>query len=174
MNTKIVQKQIQFNEIDIEENGRISGTAMVLDNLDNDGDKFAKDVKITYGELGGLYDVFMYASHDPSLPYAKTGNKSLRFERKEGKVNFEAFLNLEIQRDKDLFLMIKEERINGVSAGFRVHKMKEISTGYEFLEIELQEISMTHRPADQSTVVKEISKVKKETVDDRLKKLGVL
>lgn len=168
-------KTMQFNKKLESNDGTISGLALRFDNIDSEGDKFAKDLKVSFG-YNGDYDVFLYASHNPDYPFARKDNGTLKFERKEDGIHFNAKLNLDIQKDKDLYLMIKEGRVRGMSAGFIVNDYEEIPTGYKFTDITITEVSMTHIPADLTTSVKKLKEekvVEKEilSLDDRLKML---
>lgn len=165
---KKIQKTLKLEKALINEGGLLEGTAIVVDSVDSEGDRFAKDVKIN---LIKDYPVFLYRSHDPTLPYASTTSKAkLLIEQNDNNnLIFEAYVNLETSKGKDLYLDVKDDLVWGVSCGFYLNNWEESESGYIFKEITIYEISLTHIPAERKTSVTTKEKITKElTKEEKL------
>lgn len=122
--------------------GVFSGYAAVFDRVDQGRDSIAKGAFARSLEERGVSGIKLLWQHDPMVPL---GSLMRLYEDAHG-LFVEARLNLDVERSRDAYALIKSGAIDGLSIGYRVRQAEAGNAVRRLIDIDLWEISLVTFP----------------------------
>ena len=177
-----IQKSFQFEAKDLQTDedkkiGKFTGYASTFGNTDRDGDIITRgafeEIISTLKQVPMLWG---HDSYDPPI------GKFLNFRTDEIGLKVDGEINLQTERGKEIFALVKQGDINTMSIGFipdrKFTDVDENSTARTFNKIkELFEVSLVNIPANKQAIITEVKSIKDidsiRTADKFLKQKGL-
>lgn len=151
---------------DLTDAGMVSGYASIFGNVDQGGDRVMPGAYTK--SLASGRAIRMLWQHDT---HEVIGGWSVAREDSKG-LWVEGQFNMDVQRGREAYALMKAGQIEGLSIGYRVPAggAKKASDGaYELHELDLREVSVVTMPMNEMATAAAKAQFEAETLVDRLK-----
>ena len=152
--TNLATRQAEENSDEFD----ITGVAVPYGKRTTIGGWFMEEFR--KGALDEIEDSVVLMANHNSLPLARVGSKTLRFNDKKNGLHFTATLDKRDPLAQGIFVQLERDDLDGVSAGFIVRKAEWHEDDGEEIrvitKVDLREISLTPIPAYADTNVKHV------------------
>lgn len=149
METKQIQSPFEIKQIDAEE-GRFTGLAAVFGNVDSHHDRIVKGAFERTVKLNP--EVVVLAQHEVDRPIGKA-----ELSITDQGLKIDAKLSLGVQDARDMFALIKDEVIEGLSIGYQTKDFRFDENGVrELTEVAVKEVSPVLFPSNELAGISQV------------------